>query len=67
MLDNLQARTPLERRMRSVGVVLDSVLLSQQLGILLRDEQLNIQDSCLDIDLLNDSINGFSPGEPGGM
>ena len=58
---------PLERRMRSVGVVLDSVLLSQQLGILLRDEQLNIQDSCLDIDLLNDSINGFPPGEPGGM
>ena len=53
--------------MRSVGVVLDSVLLSQQLGILLRDEQLNIQDSCLDIDLLNVSINGFSPGEPGGM
>ncbi len=34
---------PLERRMRSVGVVLESVLFSQQLGLLHRGEQLNIQ------------------------
>jgi hypothetical protein len=30
--------------MRSVGVVLESVLLSQQLGLLHRGEQLNIQE-----------------------
>jgi len=30
--------------MRSVGVVLDSVLFSQQLGLLHRGEQLDIQE-----------------------
>ena len=44
MGEDLQGRTPRERRMRSVGVVLDAVLLSQQLGLLHRGEQLNIQE-----------------------
>ncbi len=35
---------PLERGVRSVGVVLESVLLSQQLGLLHRGEQLIIQE-----------------------
>ncbi len=42
-MDDLQGRMPLERRMRSVGVVLDSVLFSQQLGLLHRGEQLDVQ------------------------
>jgi hypothetical protein len=37
-VEDLQGRTPLERRMRSVGVVLDSVLFSQQLGFLHRGQ-----------------------------
>ncbi len=42
LLDALQGRKPLERRMRSVGVVLESVLLSQKLGLLRRCEQISI-------------------------
>lgn len=34
MLEDLQGRSPLERRMRSLANVLDSVLFSQQLGLL---------------------------------
>ena len=44
MAEDLQGRTPLERRMRSVGVVLDSVLLTQQLSFLHRGEQLDVQE-----------------------
>jgi len=43
-VEALQERTPLERRMRSVGVVLDSGLFSQQLGFLQRGEQLGVQE-----------------------
>ena len=44
LLEDLQGRMPLERRVRSVGVVLDSMLLSQQLGFLHRGEQLDVQE-----------------------
>ena len=44
MVEDLQGRMPLERRIRSVGVVLDAVLLSQQLGFLHRGEQLDVQE-----------------------
>jgi len=44
LLEYLQGRTPLERRMRSVGVVLHPVLLCQQPGFRQRREQLDIQE-----------------------
>ena len=44
MVVDLQGRTSLERRLRFVSVVLDSVLFSQQLGLLHWSEQLNIRE-----------------------
>ena len=42
LLNNVQDFSSLERLMRSIVIVLDSVLLSQQLGLLRRGKQLNI-------------------------
>ncbi len=52
--------------MRSVGVALDSVLLSQQLGLLHRGEQLNIQE-LIPEPAVERSHELVLPGEPGGM
>jgi len=43
-MENFQGRTPMEGRMRPVGVVLDSVLLSQRLGLLQRGEKLDVNE-----------------------
>jgi len=44
LLEDFQGRTPLERRMRSADVVLNSVLLRQQPGFLHRGEQFHVQE-----------------------
>jgi hypothetical protein len=60
--------------MRSVCVVLDSVLLCQYPGFLHRSEQFDIQEFIPQPAVVDeverssyDSTNGFSQGAPGGM
>lgn len=66
LLDDLQRRMTLERRIRSVVVVVDSVQLSLQLRLLHRGEQSDVQEFISDPSV-NDSMNGFSQGAPYGM
>jgi hypothetical protein len=63
--DDLQGRTPPERQMRFVDVLLDSVLLSQQVGLLERGELFNIQERIPE-PADERFTNGFSQAEPGG-
>ena len=65
MVLGLKGCRSLERSVRSVGAVLDSILFSQQLGPLHGNEQL-ILNSFL-YQLVNDSTNELSNGDPGEM